>query len=154
MLRLEPRAEASALMGWLSPLIAAVLTLAAGMAVFLALGKNPVEGVRLFLVAPLKDLYGLGERLLKAPPRGLAVGFRANIWNIGAEGQFVLGAVGATGVALACFNANEVLSSLMLVLLSLGWVFRRHSDTGFYRSRAGLVLRAVGENPAAATAIG
>lgn len=111
MLRLEPRAEASRLMSWLSPLLAAVLTLVAGMAVFSALGKDPVDGLRLFLLNPLKDLYGVSELLLKATPLmlcaiGLAVGFRANVWNIGAEGQFMLGTVGATGVALY-FQASD-----------------------------------------------
>lgn len=121
MLRLEPRAQASRLMSYLSPLLAAVLTLVAGLAVFAALGKDPLEGLRLFLGYPLKDLYGISELLLKATPLmlcaiGLAVGFRANVWNIGAEGQFMLGAVGATGVALY-FHESE--SALVLPLMVL-----------------------------------
>jgi simple sugar transport system permease protein len=104
----------------------------------------------------VRDLDAIAELLLKATPLmliavGLAVGFRANVWNIGAEGQFLLGAVGATGVALAFkgtpaavmlpamvvagaaggalwaaipallktrFNANEILTSLMLVYIA------------------------------------
>lgn len=122
MLRLEARPQASRLMTWLSPLLAAVLTLAAGGVLFALLGKDPAEGLRLFLIAPLKDLYGLSELLLKATPlmlcaTGLAIGFRANIWNIGAEGQFMLGAVGATGVALW---AGESESALVLPGMLLG----------------------------------
>lgn len=121
MLRLEPRARPSRLMGWLSPLLAAVLTLVAGLAIFAALGKNPLEGLRLFLLNPLKDLYGVSELLLKATPLmlcaiGLAVGFRANVWNIGAEGQFLLGAVGASGVAL---HFQDSASPLVLPLMVL-----------------------------------
>ncbi|MCK9262144.1 MAG: ABC transporter permease, partial [Azoarcus sp.] len=121
MLRLEPRAEASRLMSYLSPVLAAVLTLLAGMAIFSSLGKDPVEGLRLFLVNPVKDLYGISELLLKATPLmlcaiGLAVGFRANIWNIGAEGQFMLGTVGATGMALY-FQESD--SSLVLPAMVL-----------------------------------
>jgi simple sugar transport system permease protein len=121
MLRLEARAEPSRLMRWLSPLLAAVLTLCAGLAIFAALGKDPVEGLRLFLVNPLKDLYGLSELLLKATPLmlcaiGLAVGFRANIWNIGAEGQFMLGAVGATGIALHFHDSESALLLPAMVL--------------------------------------
>jgi len=121
MLRLEPRAEASRLMSYLSPVLAAVLTLLAGMAIFSSLGKDPVEGLRLFLVNPVKDLYGISELLLKATPLmlcaiGLAVGFRANIWNIGAEGQFMLGTVGATGVALYFQDSD---SSLVLPAMVL-----------------------------------
>lgn len=121
MFRLEPRAEASRLMSYLSPVLATLLTLVAGIAVFSALGKDPVEGLRLFLVSPVKDLYGVSELLLKATPLmlcaiGLAVGFRANVWNIGAEGQFMLGTVGATGVALY-FQESD--SSLVLPAMVL-----------------------------------
>src|SRR5690606_38788098 len=116
MLELEARAEPSRLMSWASPLLAVVLMLAGGMVVFSALGKDPVEGFRVFFLNPVKDLYSISELLLKATPLmlcaiGLAIGFRANVWNIGAEGQFMLGAVAATGVALY-FEGSE--SSLLL----------------------------------------
>ena len=103
--RLEARLEPSNVMRYASPLLAVALTLAGGIVVFAALGKNPVEGFRVFFVSPLKDVYGVAELLLKATPLmliavGLAVGFRANVWNIGAEGQYILGAVASGGVAL------------------------------------------------------
>ena len=66
MLELEARAEPSRLMAFLSPLIAVMLMLAGGMLVFAALGKDPVEGFRIFFINPVKDLYGLSELLLKA----------------------------------------------------------------------------------------
>ncbi len=105
MLRLEPRAAASRWMAWLSPAIAVLLMLAGGLALFAALGKDPQEGIRVYFFNPLRDLYGLSELLLKATPlmliaMGLAVGFRANVWNIGAEGQFIMGGVAASAVAL------------------------------------------------------
>lgn len=114
MLELEARAEPSRLMAFLSPLIAVMLMLAGGMLVFAALGKDPVEGFRIFFINPVKDLYGLSELLLKATPLmlcaiGLAIGFRANVWNIGAEGQFMLGAVAATGVALYFDGSDSAL---------------------------------------------
>ena len=104
-LRFEPRPEPSRLMRYCSPLIAVGLTLIAGLILFSALGKDPLQGFRLFFIQPIRNLYGLSELLLKATPlmlcaTGLAIGFRANVWNIGAEGQFILGAIGATGVAL------------------------------------------------------
>ena len=121
MLELEARAEPSRLMSWASPLLAVVLMLAGGMVVFSALGKDPVEGFRVFFLNPLKDFYSLSELLLKATPLmlcaiGLAIGFRANVWNIGAEGQFMLGAVAATGVALS-FDGTE--SALLLPAMVL-----------------------------------
>jgi general nucleoside transport system permease protein len=104
-LRLEPRAEASRRMRWLSPLLAAALTLAGGLVLFGALGRDPLQAMRVFFVLPLHDVYGVAELLLKATPLvligiGLAAGFRAGVWNIGAEGQFVMGAIFATAVAL------------------------------------------------------
>lgn len=88
-----------------APLIAAAAMLATGFAIFALLGKEPVNALDVFLVQPLNSLYGWGELLLKATPLalcalGLAVGFRANVWNIGAEGQLILGAVCGGGVAL------------------------------------------------------
>jgi len=104
-LRLERRPEASSRMRLLSPLIAAALTIAGGFALFALLGKNPLFGLKVFFINPVHDLYGVSELLLKATPLmligvGLAVGYRANVWNIGAEGQFILGAIFASGVAL------------------------------------------------------
>lgn len=109
--RLEARPAPSPAMRWLSPVIAALLTVAGVAAIFLALGKDPVEGLSVFFLNPLRDGYAIAELLLKATPlaliaAGLAVGFRANVWNIGAEGQFVVGAIAATGVALAAHDSG------------------------------------------------
>ena len=116
-LKLEARAEPSRLMGWLSPVIAAALTIVAGFILFSALGKNPLQAFHTFFIHPIRDLNGLSELLLKASPLmligvGLACGYRANVWNIGAEGQLLLGAIFAGGVALA-FHGHE--SRLVLV---------------------------------------
>ncbi|MES2257685.1 MAG: ABC transporter permease [Pseudomonadota bacterium] len=105
MLKLEARPSASARMRYLSPLIAVALTLLASLLLFAALGKDPILGFKVFFINPVRDVYALSELLLKATPLmligiGLAVGYRANVWNIGAEGQFILGAIAATGVAL------------------------------------------------------
>jgi simple sugar transport system permease protein len=112
MLRLEPRVDASRLMRYLSPLIAVLLMLVGGLVLFAALGKDPLEGFRVYFLNPLKDLYGLSELLLKATPlmliaMGLAVGFRANVWNIGAEGQFIMGGVAASAIALYFIDSDS-----------------------------------------------
>jgi simple sugar transport system permease protein len=93
-------------MGYFSPLLAAALTAFAGFFLFSALGKNPLDAFGAFFLTPLSSLNGLAELLLKASPLvlcalGLAVGFRANVWNIGAEGQLILGAIAGGGLALA-----------------------------------------------------
>ncbi len=123
--RLEPRAEPSRLMSYASPLLAVALTLLGGMLIFSALGKDPVQGFRIFFLNPVRDLYGVSELLLKATPLmlcaiGLAIGFRAHVWNIGAEGQFMLGAVAATGVALH-FDGSE--SALLLPAMVVAGAF-------------------------------
>ncbi|MEY4713100.1 MAG: hypothetical protein RIS88_2550 [Pseudomonadota bacterium] len=103
-LELRPQ-EASPLWSVASPLLALAITVVLGMLLFLALGKDPVRGLQMFFWEPLKSAYALGELMIKATPLllialGLAVCFRSNVWNIGAEGQFVLGAICAGGVAL------------------------------------------------------
>lgn len=105
MLKLEARPQASRLWSYGSPLLALAITVLIGVALFAALGKDPVRGLQVFFWEPVKSPYALGELALKATPLllvalGLAVCFRSNIWNIGAEGQFVIGAVAAGGIAL------------------------------------------------------
>ena len=105
MFRLEPRPQASRWWSYGSPLLALAVTVLIGVALFAALGKDPVRGLQVFFWEPIKSAYALGELAVKATPLllialGLAVCFRSNIWNIGAEGQFVIGAIAAGGVAL------------------------------------------------------
>ncbi|HET7097836.1 MAG TPA: ABC transporter permease [Casimicrobiaceae bacterium] len=125
-LRLEARGEPSPAMRFATPFVAAALTFVSGFVLFAALGKNPLEGIRVFFVSPLKDAYGVAELLLKASPLmliavGLAVGFRANVWNIGAEGQFIAGAVAGGGIALAFdASASPLLLPAMIVAGAIG----------------------------------
>jgi simple sugar transport system permease protein len=128
MLRLERRPEASQAMSYLSPLIAIVLMLFGGLVLFIALGKDPVEGFSVFFINPISDSYGISELFLKATPLmlcaiGLAVGFRANVWNIGAEGQLIVGAVAASAVALYFYESESsqwLVLSLMIAAGALG----------------------------------
>ena len=105
MLRLEARPQPSAAMSVVSPLIALAATVVIGIVLFVLLGKDPVRGLSMFFVEPVKNAYALSELAVKAVPLvlialGLAVCFRSNVWNIGAEGQFIAGALAAGGVAL------------------------------------------------------
>jgi ABC-type uncharacterized transport system permease subunit len=105
MLKLEARPAPSKAMSLASPLLALAITVVAGIALFMLLGKDPVRGLSMFFVEPFRGRYALSEIAVKATPLlliglGLAVCFRANVWNIGAEGQYVLGAIGASGVAM------------------------------------------------------
>ena len=105
MVQLEVRPQASSFWTYASPLLALLITVLLGVALFVALGKDPVRGLQVFFWEPIRSPYALSELLVKATPLliialGLAVCFRSNVWNIGAEGQFVMGAVAAGGVAL------------------------------------------------------
>lgn len=105
MLKLEARQQASPVWSYASPLLALVVTVIIGVILFVALGKDPISGLRVFFWEPIRSPYALGELAVKATPLllialGLAVCFRSNVWNIGAEGQYVVGAIAAGGVAL------------------------------------------------------
>jgi simple sugar transport system permease protein len=123
---LMPRTEAARGMRWLSPLLAIALTLAAGGALFAAMGQDPGEALRVFLWEPLSTRRGWSELGLKATPLilcavGLAVCFRANVWNIGAEGQLIAGAIAGGGIALlATRESTRALVPAILVAAALG----------------------------------
>ncbi|WP_122423865.1 ABC transporter permease [Pseudomonas viridiflava] len=157
LLSLEPRGQQSRAMLWCSPLLAAVLTLVCGSLLFIALGLDPWVTLHTLLIAPVSDLYGLSELMVKTLPillcaLGLGVAYQARIWNIGAEGQLLLGALAGSAVAVNIiemesrwalvmvlmagtlagaawagvtawlrthFNANEILTSIMLNYIAL-----------------------------------
>ncbi|MFM9971820.1 MAG: ABC transporter permease [Burkholderiales bacterium] len=106
MLRLEARPQASRAWSYASPLLAVALTVIIGVILFTALGKDPIRGLQVFFWEPIKTGYAVGELVVKATPLllialGLALCFRSNVWNIGAEGQYIFGAVAAAGMALS-----------------------------------------------------
>ena len=189
MMRLEliKRPQHSAFFMVLSPFIALALTLLAGGIIFALLGKNPITGLYFYFIDPLTEVWSLHELAVKAGPliliaAGLCVCYRSNNWNIGAEGQFIVGAIfgsavpilfpgfqnwatlplmlitGMIGGALyagipallkARFNANEILTSLMLVYVAqllLDWLVR-----GIWRNPEGFSFPGSIRFPPAAT---
>lgn len=105
MIRLEARPQPSKAMSLLSPVLALAITVAIGVALFVLLGKDPVRGLQVFFVEPVKTLYALSELSVKATPLmlialGLALCYRSNVWNIGAEGQYIVGALAGGWVAM------------------------------------------------------
>ena len=105
MIKLQVRAQPSGFWTFASPLLALLITVLLGVLLFSLLGKDPVRALQMFFWEPIKSTYALGELVVKATPLllialGLAVCFRSNVWNIGAEGQYIMGAVCASGVAL------------------------------------------------------
>jgi simple sugar transport system permease protein len=92
-------------MSWMSPIIAIFITLLISSVMFHLLDIDPFRAFEVFILSPLSDSYNLGELMVKTTPlllcaTGLALCYRANIWNIGAEGQLLLGALVGSAVVL------------------------------------------------------
>src|SRR3954469_17659585 len=122
MLRLEARPQPSQAMSLASPLLALVITVLIGIVLFTLLGKDPVRALQMFFVEPIKSAYAWNEIAVKATPLvliglGLAICYRSNVWNIGAEGQYVIGAVFAGGVAMQA-GADTPRAIVVVILLA------------------------------------
>ena len=144
MIVLEPRPQPSRALAMLSPVIAIVLTLIAGGILIALMGRPPLEALRIYFFQPFEEfwmwltlptgeremwLYTPSEVIVKAIPlaligSGLAVCFRANVWNIGAAGQYTMGAIiggwialsapeGASGIWLAPYLIGGVLGGML-----------------------------------------
>jgi general nucleoside transport system permease protein len=124
---LERRAERSTAIAIASPLIAIALTLVTMTLLFALLGKNPFAALWVYFIDPLTDAYSLQEIAVKATPLvmialGLSLCYLANVWNIGAEGQFLIGAVAGSWLAVKTngTGAGHWVMPAMLVLGALG----------------------------------
>lgn len=130
MIALEKRRQPSTVWAWATPLLAVALTVLVGGAMFAALGKDPVAAIRTIFYDPLFDPqfagYSRPQLLVKAAPliliaTGLALGFKAGVWNIGAEGQYIIGALCGAGVGLALYPADtRLIFPLMVIAGALG----------------------------------
>jgi simple sugar transport system permease protein len=124
---LERRAERSVTIAVVSPLIAIALTLVTMTVLFALLGKNPIAALSVYFIEPLTDAYSLQEIAVKATPLvliavGLSLCYLANVWNIGAEGQFLIGAVAGSWLAVKTHgtDAGPWVMPAMLALGALG----------------------------------
>ncbi|KNG94917.1 ABC transporter permease [Pseudaestuariivita atlantica] len=133
MIALEKRPEPSRWLGFATPLFAVLATMIAGGLLFAALGKDPVAAIATIFWEPLFGEFAFYYRpqlLVKGAPLvliaiGLALGFRAGIWNIGAEGQYIIGAICGAGVALAFYPFESALIFPAMVIAGAvgGWAW-------------------------------
>lgn len=133
MLRLEKRPQPSRLWTYLTPLVAVVLTMLAGGILFAFLGKDPLLAIKTIFWDPLFSEFAFYYRpqlLVKGAPLvliaiGLSLGFRAGIWNIGAEGQYIIGALCGAGVGLAFYPIEAWFIFPLMVLAGAlgGWAW-------------------------------
>ena len=129
MLRLEKRPQPSRAWVFATPLLAVALTMLFGGILFAALGKNPLEVIRTIFLDPLFSEFAWYYRpqlLVKGAPLvliaiGLSFGFRAGVWNIGAEGQYILDAICGAAVGLALYPAEtRLIFPLMVIAGAIG----------------------------------
>ena len=133
MIALEARPQSSSTMAFATPILAVVLTMLFGGVLFAVLGKNPIAAITTIFWDPLFGEFSFFYRpqlLIKSAPLilialGLSLGFRAGIWNIGAEGQYILGAICGAGVGLAFYPAESVFIFPLMVLAGAlgGWAW-------------------------------
>ena len=133
MIRLEKRAMPSQFWQYATPVVAVLATMLAGGVMFALLGKDPVAVIRTIFWDPLFgefSSYLRGQLLVKAGPLilialGLSLGFRAGIWNIGAEGQYIIGAICGASVGLAVYPTESRWIFPLMVLAGAfgGWAW-------------------------------
>lgn len=111
MIFVEPRVVTRWYHEWLAVLVALILTLLTVSVLLAAIGLDPLSSLHRIFIKPLNSVYGISELLAKATPLitigvALALGFRAGVWNIGAEGQLVMGGLCGGAVALAFWGVD------------------------------------------------
>jgi general nucleoside transport system permease protein len=126
-LALERRLELPRWLHWLSPVISVALALLVGALFLFLAGVDPLEVYRHILGAGFLGRYALSDTAVKATPLilcgvGVAIAFRARLWNIGAEGQLLLGAWAATGVALYLLPPSTPRPLMLLAMMAAGFL--------------------------------
>jgi len=125
-IELERRPAMSGFFAVVSPLVALALTVFFGGIMFALLGKDPVDALYSFFIEPLLEVWSLHELAIKAAPLiligvGLSVAYRSNNWNIGAEGQFTIGAITGSFLPVVFYEWHSpLLLPLMLIMGMVG----------------------------------
>lgn len=133
MIAFEKRPEPSRAFALATPLLAVLATMVFGGLLFALLGKDPLEAIRTIFWEPLFGEFAFFYRpqlLIKGAPLvliaiGLSLGFKAGIWNIGAEGQYIMGALFGAGAGLAFYPTESVFIFPLMVLAGAlgGWLW-------------------------------
>jgi simple sugar transport system permease protein len=129
MMVVEKRPRPSPLWRWAAPLLAIVLAVMAGAVMFALLGHDPLVALHAYFIEPLTSAWSLEELVVKATPltiigAGLAFAYRANVWNIGAEGQLAMGAIAGSLIPILLPGWNDPLA--LVAMLALGRWAGRH----------------------------
>ncbi len=124
LFKVEKRPVPSQTMVYLTPVLAVLVTMVLGAIIFSLMGYDGIAAVREIFFTPILNTLKWQDLAVKAAPLiligvGLAIGYRANVWNIGAEGQYIVGGLAATGVALA---THEMTGWYLLPLMALAGI--------------------------------
>jgi len=119
-IELERRAAQSPFIEFLAPLLAILMAVMIGGALLAAIGKSPQQAFLVYFVEPFSDAWSLQELAIKASPliliaSGLAFCYRANLWNIGAEGQFVIGGLVGGTIAVVTHGMDHALGGYWIL---------------------------------------
>ena len=132
MFTFVPRDKVSKNWVILGPLVSIIFTILFGLLIFTFLGYDPLETLYQVFMSPFSRVDMISDIFVKAFPLiiigcGLMLCFRANIWNIGAEGQFIMGALLAGSFALMFPDVeNKILLLFMFLVGFIGgaiWAF-------------------------------
>ncbi|MEO5620006.1 MAG: ABC transporter permease, partial [Cypionkella sp.] len=120
-IKLERRPAPSRAMLVITPIASVILTMLIGMVVFDLIGINGQKAVTDIFLTPLLASYKWQDVAVKAAPLiiialGLSIGNRAQIWNIGAEGQYIVGALAAAGIGIAAGTSGGFLVITAMVV--------------------------------------
>ena len=123
-LDLEVRPTRSTALEIAAPLCALLVAVLIGGAMVALLGKSPLQAFSVYFIEPLSESWSLQEVAVKAAPLvliaiGLSFCFRANLWNIGAEGQFVMGGLAGGAIAVATQGQEGAGAALILPAMLL-----------------------------------
>ena len=125
-LELVRRPTPSASLRLLSPVIGVALAVVTGAIMFAFLGRDPLYALYVYFLEPLTEMWSVHELLIKAAPlilmgAGLSVCYLSNNWNIGAEGQFIIGALAGSILPVVFTDfQNPLVLPLMLVMAMVG----------------------------------
>ena len=119
-IKLEKRREPSMAMLVTTPIASVLLTMLIGIVVFDLIGIDGFKAVVDIFLSPLLVSYKWQDVAVKAAPLiiialGLSMGNRAQVWNIGAEGQYVIGALCSAGVGIAFGQTGGFFVVLLMI---------------------------------------
>jgi general nucleoside transport system permease protein len=125
-IELIKRTRPSQAMRYLSPLIGVALAVVTGAIMFALMGRDPLASLYVYFIEPLTEAWSIHELLIKAAPlilmgAGLSICYLSNNWNIGAEGQFIIGALAGSILPVMFTDIqNPIVLPAMLLMAMIG----------------------------------